>query len=176
MNSQSGITLVEIAISVAIIGILMGGALELQQRARAQRQFESTYDNMDAVIQALSIYVETTGRLPCPADPAVTDASFYVDAGELVCLIGANGAGKSSLLKALTGMVHVSHGTTKFQGDTITHLARSIYDEHRLADLFILADALEEAGCVESSIIAHCRQSGPHLRGCWVVDLILGKE
>jgi branched-chain amino acid transport system ATP-binding protein len=54
---------------------------------------------------------------------AVTGASFYVDAGELVCLIGANGAGKSSLLKALTGMVHVSHGTTKFQGGTITHLA-----------------------------------------------------
>ena len=54
---------------------------------------------------------------------AVTDASFYVDAGELVCLIGANGAGKSSLLKALTGMVPVSHGTTKFQGDAITHLA-----------------------------------------------------
>ncbi len=54
---------------------------------------------------------------------AVTGASFYVAAGELVCLIGANGAGKSSLLKALTGMVHVSHGTTKFQGKAITHLA-----------------------------------------------------
>jgi branched-chain amino acid transport system ATP-binding protein len=53
---------------------------------------------------------------------AVTGASFYVDAGELVCLIGANGAGKSSLLKALTGMVPVSHGTTKFQGKAITHL------------------------------------------------------
>ena len=53
---------------------------------------------------------------------AVTGVSFYVDAGELVCLIGANGAGKSSLLKALTGMVHVSHGTTKFQGKAITHL------------------------------------------------------
>ena len=76
MNNQSGITLVEIAISVAIIGILMGGALELQQRARTQRQFESTYDNMDAITQALSIYVETAGRLPCPADPAVSDASW----------------------------------------------------------------------------------------------------
>ena len=35
MNRQSGITLVEVAISVAIVGILMGGALELEQRARA---------------------------------------------------------------------------------------------------------------------------------------------
>jgi prepilin-type N-terminal cleavage/methylation domain-containing protein len=81
MNSQSGITLVEVAISVAIIGILMSGALELQQRARAQRQFESTYDNMDTIIQALSIYVETAGRLPCPADPAVSDASFGWERG-----------------------------------------------------------------------------------------------
>jgi type II secretory pathway pseudopilin PulG len=81
MNNQSGITLVEIAISVAIIGILMGGALELQQRARAQRQFESTYDNMDSIIQALSIYVETAGRLPCPGDPAVSDASFGWERG-----------------------------------------------------------------------------------------------
>ena len=81
MNRQSGITLVEVAISVAIIGILMGGALELHQRARAQRQLESTYDNMDTIIQALSIYVETAGRLPCPADPAVPDASFGWERG-----------------------------------------------------------------------------------------------
>jgi branched-chain amino acid transport system ATP-binding protein len=54
---------------------------------------------------------------------AVTGASLYVDAGELVCLIGANGAGKSSLLKALTGMVPASHGTSTFEGKPITHLA-----------------------------------------------------
>ena len=75
MNAQSGITLVEVAISVAIIGILMGGALELYQRARTQRQYETTYDNMDAIIQALSVYVETAGRLPCPADPAASDCN-----------------------------------------------------------------------------------------------------
>src|ERR1700686_1191956 len=90
MNNQSGITLVEIAISVAIIGILRGGALELQQRARAKRQFESTYDNMDAVVQALSIYVETAGRLPCPADPAVSDASFGWERGVKVADLAGN--------------------------------------------------------------------------------------
>ena len=54
---------------------------------------------------------------------AVTGASFHVDAGELVCLIGANGAGKSSLLKALAGMEPTSHGTATFEGKPITHLA-----------------------------------------------------
>src|SRR5579864_6715963 len=81
MNRQSGLTLVEVAISVAIAGILMAGAMELYQRVHAQRQLESTYDNMDAIIQALSIYVETAGRLPCPADPAVSDASFGWERG-----------------------------------------------------------------------------------------------
>jgi len=38
-----------------------------------QRQFEATYDHMDAITQALSVYVETAGRLPCPADPAASD-------------------------------------------------------------------------------------------------------
>src|SRR5690242_16667491 len=81
MNRQAGITLVEVAISVAIVGILLGGALELEQRAHAERQLQSTYDNMDAITQALSIYVETAGRLPCPADPAVSDASFGWERG-----------------------------------------------------------------------------------------------
>jgi hypothetical protein len=44
---------------------------------------------------------------------------------------------------------------------------------HRLA---VLADALEEAGCIDADILNHCRQPGEHVRGCWVVDLLLGKE
>ncbi len=53
---------------------------------------------------------------------AVTGAAFHIDAGELVCLIGANGAGKSSLLKALTGMVQ-ARGAVTFQGHALAHLA-----------------------------------------------------
>jgi hypothetical protein len=40
----------------------------------------------------------------------------------------------------------------------------------------ILADALEEAGCTDAAILSHLRGPGPHVRGCWVVDLLLGKE
>jgi hypothetical protein len=40
----------------------------------------------------------------------------------------------------------------------------------------ILADALQDAGCVNDDVLNHCRGPGPHLRGCWVVDLVLGKE
>lgn len=73
MNSQQGITLVEVALAVMITGLLMAGALMVRERAQTQRQFEGTYDNMDAIVQALSVYVESSGRLPCPADPAAPD-------------------------------------------------------------------------------------------------------
>lgn len=40
----------------------------------------------------------------------------------------------------------------------------------------ILADALEEAGCTDADILAHCRGPRSHVRGCWVIDLLLSKE
>jgi hypothetical protein len=46
-------------------------------------------------------------------------------------------------------------------------------DVERLA---VLSDALEEAGCTSGDLLAHLRSDGPHARGCWAVDLILGKE
>jgi hypothetical protein len=59
---------------------------------------------------------------------------------------------------------------------TVPKLVQVIYDDRRFSDLPILADALEEAGCSNPDILAHCRSEGPHVRGCWVVDLILGKS
>jgi hypothetical protein len=58
---------------------------------------------------------------------------------------------------------------------TVAKLAAAIYNERRFADLPILADALEDAGCADAAILAHCRGGGEHARGCWVVDLFLGK-
>jgi hypothetical protein len=54
-------------------------------------------------------------------------------------------------------------------------LAQAIYADRRFADLPLLADALAEAGCTDADILDHCRQPAEHVRGCWVVDLLLGK-
>ncbi len=59
---------------------------------------------------------------------------------------------------------------------TVQQLAEAIYQEKAFNRLPILADALEEAGCTDADILKHCRQPGEHVRGCWVVDLLLGKE
>jgi hypothetical protein len=55
-------------------------------------------------------------------------------------------------------------------------LAEAIYAEGRFSDSPILADALEEAGCTKTDLLSHLRGSGPHVRGCWAIDLVLGKE
>ena len=55
-------------------------------------------------------------------------------------------------------------------------LATAIYDDKAFDRLPILADALEEAGCTDAELLGHLRSPGPHARGCWVVDLLLGKE
>ena len=59
---------------------------------------------------------------------------------------------------------------------TIPKLAQAIYDDRAFDRLPILADALEEAGCDNADILNHCRQPGEHVRGCWVVDLLLNKS
>lgn len=58
----------------------------------------------------------------------------------------------------------------------IVSMARRMYASRNFSDLPILADALEEAGCTNADILNHCRQPGDHVRGCWVVDLLLGKK
>ena len=63
-----------------------------------------------------------------------------------------------------------------WQGGLVPKLARSIYDDRAFDQMPILGDALEDAGCGDDAILAHCRSPGPHTRGCWVVDLILGKQ
>jgi hypothetical protein len=58
----------------------------------------------------------------------------------------------------------------------IARLASDIYAQRKFTELPVLADALEEAGCREEMILSHCREATDHARGCWVIDLLLGKR
>jgi hypothetical protein len=66
---------------------------------------------------------------------------------------------------------------------TVPRLAQAIYEDRKMpegtldtARLAILADALLDAGCEDEALIQHCREPGVHVRGCWALDIILGKQ
>jgi hypothetical protein len=62
-----------------------------------------------------------------------------------------------------------------WQDETVKKVAWSLVEEKAFDRLGILADALEDAGCTDEVILSHLRSPGPHARGCWALDLALGK-
>jgi hypothetical protein len=63
----------------------------------------------------------------------------------------------------------------------VVSLASVAYEDRNLpsgeldtARLGVVADGLEDAGCDNADILGHLRSPGPHVRGCWVLDLLLG--
>jgi hypothetical protein len=79
--------------------------------------------------------------------------------------------------------VAISPAWLSWSGGLVIRLAQDAYEERHLPAgtldnerLAVLADALEEAGCTEETILGHLRGGGDHVRGCWVIDLLLGEE
>jgi hypothetical protein len=64
----------------------------------------------------------------------------------------------------------------RWRTSDVVGIARGIYDDLAFERMPILADALMDAGCEDEQIIGHCRGHGPHVKGCWLVDLVLGNE
>jgi hypothetical protein len=80
-------------------------------------------------------------------------------------------------------LVAISPAVLTWHDTTVVRLAQAAYEERHLPEgtldnsrLAILADALEEAGCTDAEVLGHLRGPGPHVRGCWAVDLCLGKS
>lgn len=66
--------------------------------------------------------------------------------------------------------------TPRWRTADVVGLARGIYEDRAFERMPLLADALMDAGCDDEQILGHCRGEGPHVRGCWVVDLVLDKH
>jgi hypothetical protein len=99
---------------------------------------------------------------------------------------GAEAAAQAGLLRELTGPFPFRvrwpwqrrglNVPPEWLTSDVVLLARGMYAERALDRLPILADALQDVGCDNDEILSHCRADGPHVRGCWVVDLVLGKS
>jgi hypothetical protein len=94
---------------------------------------------------------------------------------------------QSSLLRDVAGIpsrrICLEPALLKWNDGVVAKLALSAYEQRIMPEgtldnnlLAILADALEEAGCTDADILGHLRGPGPHVRGCWPVDLILSKD
>jgi hypothetical protein len=90
------------------------------------------------------------------------------------------------LLRDITGdpfrAVAIHPAWLAYENGTIAKLAQAAYDERQLPSglldpirLAVLADALEEAGCKHDELLRHLRGPGEHVRGCWLLDLLLEK-
>jgi hypothetical protein len=63
-----------------------------------------------------------------------------------------------------------------WNGGTIGKLALGIYNSRDFDRLTLLADAFEDAGCTDAELLGHLRGPGPHVRGCWAVDLLIQRS
>jgi hypothetical protein len=87
------------------------------------------------------------------------------------------------MLRCIFGHLHFREVTfaQAWRTPTVTAIARGAYEERIMpagtldpSHLAVLADALEDAGCAESVLLDHLRWDRLHIRGCWVVDGLLG--
>jgi hypothetical protein len=63
-----------------------------------------------------------------------------------------------------------------WNGGTVRRIAQAIYDDRGFDRMPVLAEALEEAGCTDPELLDHLRQPGPHSRGCWAINALIGRS
>ena len=130
------------------------------------------------------------------ADESAFDAAFYgsdnaaglvaATAAKFSDAYGAEHRAQSGLLVDVVGNpfrpVTVDRRWLAWNSGAVEKVAQAVYDDRQLPSghldavrLAVLADMLEEAGCADPDILSHLRGPGPHVRGCWVVDALVGK-
>jgi hypothetical protein len=110
-------------------------------------------------------------------------AALAADPGAWDRAVRSEYAGQAVLLRCVSGSpFRPAASELAWRTPALRDSAQAVYDERSLPEgtldnthLAALADALEGAGCTDAYIPTHCRGAGPHIRGCWVVDLLLGK-
>jgi HEAT repeat protein len=146
---------------------------------RAKKGFSAVANFAEAVAAVLACLTAAGEQAGPTALPAGDQARALQDA------CGLTGKGHMSLsdqvrlemLRDLVGNpfqpVCCDPAWLVWHDGTVVQLARAIQDEGSFEQMPILGDALEEAGCTEELVLTHCRGPNDHLRGCWVLDLIL---
>lgn len=125
---------------------------------RAARPTERVAALAESVLQAFDLVVqaETVGRNVRTTYPRV----FAAHAAAVRCVFG--------------NPFHQVAFTPSWRTEATIAIARSMYESRDFSAAPVLADALDDAGCEDARVLGHLRGGGPHVRGCWVVDGVLG--
>jgi hypothetical protein len=148
-------------------------ARALQELWAASPYGELSFEELMAM-PTLHQYLPPICRCALESNPvtAARDAAYWVS-----CNSGAERAALCSLLRDIFGNpFRPVEFSPAWRTDTVVQLAKQMYESREFGAMPILADALQDAGCDSDEVLNHCRGAGPHVRGCWVVDLVLGKE
>ena len=173
----------------------LGAAVRSAHRVRRKRNFleRAVYDAARSSGDALGVAYNVARAIAFEAapNPSPTFESKFVDGQYVTEQVPPDAARlawnaayashlrlEASFLRDIFGQLPFRPITLDLSSLTpnVVQLAQVIYDDRASDRLPVLADALEEAGCHDADILGHCRQPGPHVRGCWVVDMTLGKE
>jgi hypothetical protein len=187
-------------------GAELDAAREEARRWSEVCQMVATYDPFDdggvAAAEAMALAVEAAqaGFVVCAPERAVaatvltttTRHDSWKDRQFASVWTEAKSAAQGAMRGELAGLLRDLFGPLPFRPVTldpacrtpqVVALAQAAYDQRELpagaldpARLAVLADAVEEAGCDQADLLSHLRGPGPHVRGCWAVDLVLGKS
>jgi hypothetical protein len=138
---------------------------------------EASKDDVRAAIERVKTWDLLVVQVAASACNVTYLSQVAVGAAYRIKSMGISAQSRAAnLLRDVFCFRHVPRMKPHWQTSTATALAQAIYTDRAFDRLPILADALEDAGCDNADILNHCRQGGEHVRGCWVVDLILGKK
>jgi hypothetical protein len=125
------------------------------------------------------------------ARAVIAVGSHTLTTSNMVCVAAGRRVGQPGLNQAVADEQHVHAGLMRcvfrstlhtvgfrphWRTETAVALARTMCDAREFGAMPILADALQDAGCDDEHVLNHCRQPGDHVRGCFVADLVLGRE
>ncbi len=169
-------------------------AVEVAERfAEGQATYEELTEADRAAGEARSAARRAARQSQTPAAEAAAYAAWCAEAAAHGSITDAAEAARAAAgvgeeAVAQSRLLHCIFGPKPFQplptpdpswlasnGRAVERMAATIYAQRRFEDLPVLADALEESGCTDEAFLGHCRASGPHTLGCWVIDALLGK-
>jgi hypothetical protein len=171
MEDQADVTDLSIVRDRALQATIAHGLVRLNELSQLSRQELQQRHKATQAAYAITREIPWSGH----AHPAI---DTYIGDGDPVA--------RRNWLSELRDLSHLLHDIfgnpfrpitfdPAWLTSTAIQLARGIYDDRAFDRMPILADALQDAGCENATILDHCRGPGPHARGCFVVDLLLGK-